>query len=122
MGALALLYTSALVLLLLCAVLQFIPWPVFFAAAWWLLDEWQRRFADICHLTGRLQISKQGVIRWQNQQWQLQTARICSTQIFLWRLEGIEGRIWLPICPDACSLAAYRSLALYSRHYRSISA
>ncbi|MCQ1057528.1 hypothetical protein LRP52_06655 [Photobacterium sp. ZSDE20] len=120
-GALALLYASVLILLLLSAGFQFIPWPVSFAAGWWLLDECERRFADICHLTGRLQISQQGNICWQGQQWRLQTARIRSNQILLWRLEGITGQIWLPICPDACSLSGYRTLALYSHHHRSIS-
>ncbi|TDR74229.1 membrane-bound toxin of toxin-antitoxin system [Photobacterium lutimaris] len=122
MGALALLYACALVLLLLSAVFQFIPWPAFFAAGWWLLDECERRFADICHVTGRLQISLQGDIRWRGQQWRLQTARIRSGLILVWRLNGANDNIWLPICPDACSLSAYRSLALYSRHFRSISA
>ncbi|WP_197068570.1 protein YgfX [Photobacterium gaetbulicola] len=121
MGALVLLYASALVLLLLCVFRQSLPLPAFFAVAWWLLCEGERRLLDIGALTGRLQISSEGNIRWQGQSWRLQSSRVRSGFILLWRLEGETERVWLPISPDACSSSAYRSLALYSHHYRAIS-
>ncbi|MGR5065827.1 protein YgfX [Photobacterium sp. DNB22_13_2] len=122
MCALASLYACALVLLLLCTFLSPFPWPVFFVVGWWLFNEWERRFADICQLAGRLQISNQGDIRWQKKQWRLKTARIRTGLILVWHLEGVSGQmIWLPICPDACSGASYRSLALYSHHHRTLS-
>ncbi len=120
-GALALLYASALLLLLLCVFRQTLPLPVFFAMAWWLFDEWEKRLIGICRLAGRLQISTHGRIRWQGQMWTLRTVRIRTALILLWQLEGEGGRRWLPISPDACTHADYRSLALYSHQYRAIS-
>lgn len=120
-GALALLYASALLLLALCVLRQTLPLPAFFAIAWWLIDEWGKRLVDVCNLVGRLQISGPGDIRWQGQVWTLRTVRIRTSQVLLWHLEGEGGRRWLPIFPDSCNHAGYRSLALYSHHYRAMS-
>ncbi|WEM42743.1 protein YgfX [Photobacterium sp. DA100] len=107
--------------MLLCVFRQTLPLPAFFAVAWWLLCEGERRLLDLGALAGRLQISREGNIRWQGQSWQLHSSRVRSGLILLWRLEGETERVWLPISPDACSSTAYRSLALYSHHYHAIS-
>lgn len=116
MTALALLYASAVFLLLLSA--WWLSVPLSLVVAWLLLlfhEGWHLALAH-SQDSGRIQLFAGRKLHWQGQDWLLVNAKICTAWIMVFKVRGAAGSRWLVIAPDRCDFEAYRSLALFGRY------
>ncbi|MGF1726941.1 protein YgfX [Photobacterium nomapromontoriensis] len=114
--ALAWLYVSVACLLLLSPLHSELPVSLTITGLWLLWHEGWHLACQYCQKQGRLLISRQADIDWQQQTWRLQEAKIRTAWLLVLRLQHESEYCWVVIASDSCHLQAYRSLALFA-HY-----